>query len=83
MKKKAQEEMKKKAQEEIKKILFEADKKISKLKYKGVSKEYKTKIGYMVFWLRLIPCNYKFLNNWSMPDMGTISEITARKEKLK
>lgn len=67
--------MKKQAQEKIRNILFEAEKKIRKLEYKGVSQRYKIKIGYMVLWLRMIPCNKKFLENWSMPDLRTIINI--------
>ena len=67
--------MKKKAQQEIRKILFEAERKIGKLSYEGVSRKYAVKIGYMMMWLRLCPCKYKFLNNWHMPDMRTIREI--------
>ena len=71
--------MKKKAKSDINKILMRAYKDINKLKLKGVSKKYQAKIGYMFFWLRLTPINYKFLNNWKMPDMRTIYDIEKNK----
>ena len=74
--------MKKQAQEEIRDILFKAEKKIRKLKYNGVSSKYKTKIEYMLMWLRMCPCKYKFLDNWSMPDLRTIINIEKAKEVL-
>jgi hypothetical protein len=67
--------MKKQTQMEVREILIDAYNKINKLKKKGISKKYLIKVGYILFWLRLIPCNYKFLNNWRMPDTRTIYNI--------
>jgi len=42
----------------------------------SLTSQYRTKVAYMLMWMRLIPINKKTLEGWRpMPDMGTISQF--------
>jgi len=58
-------------------LRFEGRKESNKL-----VKAYRTKVQYMLMWMRLIPIDKKTLKGWSMPDNRTISNFEKEIDKL-
>lgn len=62
--------------EEVRRELYKFYRKLRKYDSKNkLKRKYIAKIRYFILWLRFIKLDKEFLENWKMPDIGTIYGI--------